>query len=187
MARRLILVRHALSAVDPDTDSTLWGLAPGAEAEAERLAYQLPDDIGDTIWTSSETKAVETARTIADAREVKLAIDDRFGEVTRPWSDGDYRLAATQYLSGRAWDGWERAGDVVRRFADGVSDLVGEPSVIVDHGLALTLFLASVSSIDPCAFWAKLTFPDAWSIDRDGGEPVHLYNTRDSNGPAPSQ
>ena len=184
MPSRLILIRHALSAVDPNVDSRQWGLAPGAREEAQRLATQLPDDIGDTIWTSSERKAIETARAIADVRGLRVEIDERFGEVERPWTDGadDYRNLALGYLAGDVPDGWEHPDDIARRFTDAVTALPrADSTVIVDHGLALSLYTASVAAIDVRAFWAALTFPDAWLLDLDAGDLSRVYRAADGH------
>lgn len=177
---RLILIRHALPAVDRDVDSTQWGLAPGALREAERLAGLLPDDVDKTIWTSSERKAVATAGAIAAVRGLRVAIDDRFGEVHRPWTDGDYRSEALRYLAGDVPDGWEAPDAVVRRFTDAVSALPrAQVIAIVDHGLALSLYAASVVTIDVRAFWIALSLPDAWLVDLETGERSRLYEPAD--------
>lgn len=165
MSSRIILIRHALSAVDPNVDSREWGLAPGAREEAERLARMLPDDIGDTIWTSSEKKAIQTASAIAGVHGLRLEVDERFGEVTRPWTGGDYRSLARRYLAGDVPNGWERPDDVIERFRAGVGE---GGSLIVDHGLAMSLFLGASTGIDVVSFWDALTLPDAWLLDARG-------------------
>jgi broad specificity phosphatase PhoE len=165
---RVVLVRHALPAVDPDVDPKLWRLADGAFAEAERMARSLPVDLGATVWSSSETKAIETAHAIAHVRNLDVAVDDRFAEVSRPWTEGDYRSLARRYLAGEAIAGWEPARAVRERFASAVTDVAGHGTVvIVDHGLALSLYASSVVELDLVSFWENLSFPDAWLIDDD--------------------
>lgn len=170
------MIRHALSAVDPNVDSREWGLAPGALEEAEDLARVLPPDIHDTVWTSSERKAVETAGAIARVRGLRIDIDDRFGEVRRPWTGGDYSAEARRYLSGDVPDGWEPPDDVVRRFSDAMNALPSEAVAVVDHGLALSMYVASIVSVDRPKFWAALTFPDAWLLDVPGGSVTRLLD-----------
>ena len=163
---RVVLVRHALPAVDPEVDSKLWRLADGAFAETERMARSLPDDLGATVWSSSETKAVETAHAIAHVREMDVAVDDRFAEVSRPWTEGDYRSLAKHYLAGESIEGWEPADVVRERFASAVTDAARDGTVVVvDHGLALSLYASSVVTLDLVPFWEALSFPDAWSIE----------------------
>jgi broad specificity phosphatase PhoE len=162
---RVVLVRHALSVADPDVDSRFWRLADGAFAEAERLARSLPDDVGGPVWASSETKAVETAHAIANVLNADVAVDDRFGEVSRPWTAGDYRSLAKRYLAGEPVDGWEPADAVRQRFASAVAETAtGRAVVIVDHGLAMSLYASAVVPLDVVAFWEALAFPDAWLI-----------------------
>ena len=48
--------------------------------------------------------------------------------------------------------------------------------IVVNHGLALSLYLASRTRIDLVPFWQALTFPDAWRLDLESGELSHLFH-----------
>ena len=181
---QIVLVRHALSVADPDVDSTRWGLADGAAGEAAQLARCLPDDTA-RIWTSAERKAVDTARAIADVLGAEVAIDERFGEVVRPWTADDYASLAQRYLAGEAIDGWESADAVRERFRAAVDDIIEDgPAVIVNHGLAMSLYVASMANVDVTAFWTSLTFPDAWMLERANGALERVFT---EGRPAPAQ
>lgn len=169
MARGLILVRHAMPLVTPGVASTLWPLSEHAREDCVLLAHALPDDIG-PIFTSSEVKARETAAVLALRKGVSVVEDAGFGEVDRPavW-DEDYRAAAAGYLAGQQRAGWEPRERVVARFGAAVDRALaggGEGDlVVVNHGLALSLWLASTVAIDLVGFWRALSFPDAWRLD----------------------
>lgn len=173
---RVVLVRHALPVADPDVDSRAWVLAGGARDDCVRLA----DALGvraPVVYASAETKAVDTAVAVAERLGAEVRTDERFGEVVRPWSDGDYRAIATRYLRDGN-DGWEPRDAVVARFSAAI-DAAGagtHGTIVVNHGLAMSLYVASVADIDVVAFWTGLTFPDAWLIDSGAGSVRRLFD-----------
>jgi broad specificity phosphatase PhoE len=173
-----VLVRHAMSAVDRSVDSRQWGITPDAIDECVLLASSLPATPAD-VRSSTERKAVDTAKVIANITSREVQIDERFGEVRRPFTwDDDYRSIAMSYLQSDR-DEWEPRTAVVARFTAGVEDALriegNGPLVVVNHGLALSLYLASVAEIDVVSFWSALTFPDAWSVDLDSGEKERVF------------
>ena len=152
--------------------STLWGLAEASREDCVMLAHALPAGISTIVFTSEERKARETADVLALRRGLQVATDAGFGEVDRPtvWDD-DYRAVAAKYLATGTGEGWEPRDAVVRRFdaAIGRAMAITEKGalVVVNHGLALSLWLESVSAIDLVPFWEALTLPDAWLFERD--------------------
>lgn len=182
----LILVRHAMSDAQPGVGSKLWGITESAGEDCVLLAHALPERLSPVIWSSSEKKAEQTAAIIAMRRGLRVEVDEGFGEVDRPTTwDGDYRAQAAAYLAGAAHPGWEPRERVMRRFADAVERATTSPGegdvVIVNHGMALSLYLELVARVDIVPFWQALTFPDAWRVDVETGELAHLY----SGAPAP--
>jgi broad specificity phosphatase PhoE len=178
-----------MSAVSRASPSRAWGLALGAEADAATVAADLPPESDAAVWTSDEPKALETARAIAARRGLAVRVDHRFAEVDRPevW-DTDYRALAASYLDGSRLDGWEPRIAVAQRFSEAAAEaLAGATAdvVVVNHGLALTLFLAAqgaciedeAAPFDAVAFWRALTFPDAWRLDM-AGRRVRRVHTR---------
>jgi broad specificity phosphatase PhoE len=189
MPPSIILVRHAMSAVDPRVDSRDWGITPAAREQCCELARCLP--LATAIWTSRERKALETAEILAGELGAPVRIDERFGEVLRPgvW-DRDYRGMASGYLAGARFDGWEEATAVRERFAAGIAAAAPAGGgtgdiVVVDHGLALTLFLAAKGPViersgnrmrfEPVPFWSALTFPDAWRFDPGSNAVTRIF------------
>jgi broad specificity phosphatase PhoE len=187
MSRALILVRHAMPEVTPGVSPKLWALGDSAGEDCVLLAHALPGDLAPTVWTSSERKAEQTAGIIAMRRGLQVEMDDAFGEVDRPaeWVE-DHRALAAAYLAGVEHPGWEPRAHVRRRFADAIDRaFAATPGdgdiVVVNHGMALSLYLELVARVDIVAFWQALTFPDAWRLEPATGELSRVY----SGAPAP--
>jgi broad specificity phosphatase PhoE len=127
---------------------------------------------------SDEPKAAETLREIAG--RLVVATDSGFREVQRPhvWSSaGDYRALARAYVDGAEHDGWEAHAAVVRRFGDAVARhaelaaAVGGTLIIGTHGLAATVWLASLLPVrpSPAQFWLGLRLLDVVEVDLVAG------------------
>ncbi|MBE0611588.1 MAG: histidine phosphatase family protein [Dehalococcoidia bacterium] len=181
----IILVRHAMPEVVPGVTSTLWELGEAALEDCVLLAHALPEALVPTVFTSHHPKVKQTAGVLALRRGLVVVEDERLREVEQGpgWID-DYRAAAASYLRdgsvGETAD-WELRERVVERFAAGVDAAIAANSrwagdvVIVNHGLAMSLWLASRSNIDLEPFWKALTFPDAWRLEMGTGELRHLW------------
>jgi 2,3-bisphosphoglycerate-dependent phosphoglycerate mutase len=172
---RLILVRHAMPELDPAVPAERWHLGPEGRAAARSLRALMPEP--GYYVASDEPKATETLQEVAGFGEV--ATDRGFGEVRRPhvWSDDyDYRTVARAYVEGVDHAGWEPRDQVVNRFGAAVARHAALASarnqtlVIGTHGLAPTVWLATVLPLDPspAQFWAALGFPDVIDVDLAG-------------------
>lgn len=175
VAAPLTYVRHAMAIPTADRHPTEWELDGAGFAEALALAGRL--EVAPTIGalvTSTEPKALGTARAIADRWQVPLSGDDRLREASRPWVGPGYRAVAHRYLRGEAIEGWEPHGQVEQRVSAAVQDAVaaaaGGPVVVVTHGLVLALHLRARlgGGFDAESFWSCLAFPDAWALDEAG-------------------
>ena len=179
-ARDIILVRHAMPELERGVASTLWGLAEASREDCVMLAHALPGGLSTTVFTSEERKARETADVLALSLGLQVATDAGFGEVDRPtvW-DEDYRAGAERYLATGAGEGWEPRDSVVRRFDAAIDRAMAATGmgslVVVNHGLALSLWLASVAEIDLVPFWRALTFPDGWLVDFENKAPERVW------------
>ena len=176
----VILVRHAMPNIERGVASKLWGLSDSSREDCVLLAHALPATAGRTVFSSDERKARETAEVIALRLGLQVRPDSRLAEVDRPqvW-DRDYREVAAGYLAGTPEPGWEAREAVVRRFRAAVTDALrradGADVIVVSHGLASSLWAASVCTIDLAAWWRGLTLPDAWRVDPFGRTIEHLW------------
>ncbi len=174
----VILVRHALPEISQGTSSKLWGLSESAREDCVLLAHALPATVT-AVWSSEERKAKETADVLGLRLGLPVQVDARFGEVDRPavW-DRDYREVAAGYLGGVDEPGWEARDAVLARFSAALDEARRASAgdiVVANHGMALSLWIASVAPIDLVAFWQALTFPDAWRVDVEAGTAERIW------------
>jgi broad specificity phosphatase PhoE len=168
----LLLVRHAMPAIEPAVPPHEWSLSD--EGRAAAAALRLPPD--PYLVASGEPKAWQTLEPAGP-----VIHDARFGEIRRegePW-EGPYRELRRSYVDGADHPGWERRADVARRFDEGVDDHLvraeGRPVVIGSHGMAITVWLTARTGLTaPGDFWAALRFPDVISVDLSIRR-VHLH------------
>ncbi|MEU4688607.1 hypothetical protein [Actinoplanes sp. NPDC023714] len=173
---RLILVRHAMPAVDPLVPASQWPLAWDSRVAARLLRLHVTHPAH--YVASTEPKAAQTMQEIAGAQRV--VTDPDLAEAHRPhhwFSDDEYRAAALAYLGGACPDGWEPHPAVIARFDAAVvrhaaaAAGLGRTLVLGSHGLAPVVWMASRYELspDPAGFWSALRFPDIVEIDLVGG------------------
>jgi broad specificity phosphatase PhoE len=172
---RLFLVRHGLSAPDPERPPDTWGLDPAGLADIDALAAsgRLP---GDALWFSSpETKALATAHRLTDR---SVTVVPELAEHRRGvhWF-GDpesFRAAVRRAFedpAARAVPEWEplaatrdRLLPAARRILDAHP---GTDVVLAGHGTAWTLLVSELTGAPPdLAAWAALRMPDLWVVER---------------------
>jgi broad specificity phosphatase PhoE len=165
---QVVLVRHAMPAMQPEVPAERWELGDEGRAAARELAHALPR--APYVVTSDEPKAQQTAQELVGARGGTLTVDPRVAETRRPheWT-ADFAELARQFVAGRRHPGWESQDAVVARFDAAVREAIegshGAPVIVVDHGQAMTLWLHSVKAVDDGPrFWSELAFPDAWMV-----------------------
>lgn len=181
----VILVRHAMPAIERGVASTLWRLGESALEDCVLLAHALPETLAPKVFASNQPKVIQTAGVIALRRGLEVVEDARLREVEQnhAWLE-DYRAAAMDYLrkgpNGES-AGWEPRDAVVERFGAGVAHALEANSgstgdvLVVNHGLAMSLWLASRVEISLVEWWRDLTLPDAWRVDLEGRTVEHLW------------
>lgn len=176
MSRHLLWIRHARPATDPATPARDWLLTPEGRDEATRLARTLSDLRPPvSVVTSDERKAVETAEAVCAALGLGRAeVSADLREVERPWTDGDYRAAAREYLRSGAAPGWESRHEVLDRVSAALVEhwRPEGTTIAVGHGLAVSVWAAdAVDGLDAVEFWQGLAFPDAWLFAEESATP----------------
>jgi broad specificity phosphatase PhoE len=161
----IIFVRHAAPAVDEQLPAAEWPLSDDGRAAARRLAFALSHFDIDSITTSTEVKAIQTGECLASVLGVELRSDRQLGEVDRPMLATGFEVAVARYFNGEDCDRWEPREAVRQRFAAALAEVPQKGNTaIVTHGTALTIYLATVATIDEIQFWRDLTRPDAWAL-----------------------
>ena len=178
--QRLLLVRHAAPLIDPPTPSSEWVLSPQGEEATRRFAQSLAAPPDSAIYSSAETKAVQTAAVLAEEWGLQVRVEDDLHEVEgRSWanSPAEYEEAVSRYLRGEAVDGWEERTSAQRRIATAVWKLMGPDKdlLVVSHGLVLVLCLAWLLEVEAGTLfpvWRTIRFPDLCIIDWETREVV---------------
>jgi broad specificity phosphatase PhoE len=168
VARRLLLIRHSVPAVDPTVPAADWRLNDEGRARAAAFADRLRALDLRFIASSREPKASETASILAEQLRLPWTVEDGLHEHERTrvpfFHDMNewYRRAA-EFLArpDELVFGDETANQARARFRGAVGRVLTEHPdgdiAVVAHGTVIALY---VEPADPFAFWRGLTMPD---------------------------
>ena len=151
---RVVLVRHSISAVDPETSPHTWGLTDEGHAKAAAL-----DLAGLRLLAGPEPKLAQTLAPHGD-----VEVDARYAEShSEGWLGAEeFRAAVEHYFAGEEpAPGWERAADVVERFT------LVDGAAICSGGRAISAVVAHHTGCDGFALWQTLSMPDVIVLDQD--------------------
>jgi broad specificity phosphatase PhoE len=183
----IVLVRHAAVEVDPAVLPSLWHLSDEGRAGARALARRRLWRPIERIFTSPELKALETAHIIAGPNGMTVTSVEDLREVERPanqWIDdrypGGYTGAVRDYLAApkRATHGWEPPAEAqhrIRACIDWLRRLEPEGFAVAGHGQTLSLYVASVTGLDPWEIWQTIALPDFAVIDPEAGALIRAF------------
>ena len=170
----LILVRHARPKIDPDTPPSSWELCPDGVTATEQLAERLARFSPVAAVTSSEVKALETARILAAALKVPLDVDPQLGEHKRQHAsfgteeDFQSRIAEVFAHPHQPAPGGESAEQACERLTQALASHKARPLLAVTHGTVLSLYVAKLLGLDAHDLWRNLHTPDAFVFDAQG-------------------
>lgn len=153
---QIFFVTHAEVAVDPAVPVTDWGLsATGRERLAHLVSRPWVADLT-AVVSSTERKAVETARSLATAASVPVSADAALGENDRSATGylppTEFEAVADQFFArpDESVRGWERAVDAQRRIVAAVDRVVASAQgdvAVVAHGGVGALLLCSLLGV----------------------------------------
>ena len=167
----LILVRHSEPEIRPDEPASTWRLSNRGRTKAKQLAEELRAFTPASIWCSNEPKAIETAQILAHALKAPLQVADGLEEHHRssvpyfPTQD-EFEQAIRQFFHNPQQHvlGEETAQQALRRFTAAINRIIAtdtaDTAIVVTHGTVMTLYMASVSGVEPMCFWRRLETPD---------------------------
>jgi broad specificity phosphatase PhoE len=173
----LILIRHGRPQIDPFMPAREWALSE----EGRRLCRPLADKLAlyepDVIVSSTEPKAVETARIVAEHLSRPFEVVEGLHEHDRsnvPFYAPqvfEQRVASFFQQSTELVFGRETAAQARERFSHamkGVLEKYADGNVaVVAHGTVITLFVAAHVEIEPFAFWKGLGIPSLVVMERE--------------------
>ncbi len=167
--RKLVLVRHSKPDIAPDRPASAWRLGEIGRRRSELLASKLRGFSPAVIWSSSEPKAVETAKVVASSMGVPVQTADGLEEHHRTGvsyfpTPKAFELAVGEFFTRQEQLvlGTETAQQALKRFATAVDEVIGskcQDNIVVTHGTVMALYVSSVSGIAPMDFWRRLGMP----------------------------
>ena len=168
--RTLILVKHAMPEKTADVPARDWSLSNAGREKSRTLAQELTAYTPQTIISSTEPKAMQTAEIVAEMLHIPYCTFPNLHEHDRSnvlANDGQEQFEAkVQALFDRPNDlvyGLETGNAALRRFSHAIDSALDqfpvETLVVVAHGTVISLYLASVCGLDPFPLWKSLQLP----------------------------
>ncbi len=179
---RLILVRHAAVAADPELAPEQWPLSDEGRTAARSLAQRPVWNGIERLYCSPELRAHETAQIIAGPNGITVTLVEDLRETRRParqWFD-DYPAAVAAYFAAPETPvhGWEPATIATNRIRGCIDRLVAaerHPFGIVGHGLTLALYLSTVTGSPAARLWPAMALPDLAIVDAAQERVLHIF------------
>ncbi|MBK26354.1 MAG: hypothetical protein CME70_20310 [Halobacteriovorax sp.] len=168
----LILVKHALPELNEEVAPKEWQLGEKGLKQAKKFAGFVQDnlDVDPIIYSSEESKAIDTAKVLAETLGLNHKTNPDLGEIDRAPSkilDEEGHISRNEAIFKKPAEavlGSESANDALKRFESGIKEIIKDPQederLIVTHGTVISLFLAKHNKeIDAFDVWQKLSCP----------------------------
>lgn len=165
----LILVKHAMPAIDPAVTASLWALSEQGRVDAVRLAEELLPHAPTRVLSSVESKAAETAQVVAErlglVPETRPGLHEHDRRNVGFLGDEAFQAAVADFFRrpSELVMGAETADEAGTRFEAAVDGLMLEPAagatVVVAHGTVISLYLARKVGLEPHGVWRRLGLP----------------------------
>ena len=126
------------------------------EKLAEKVASDSEFDNIDVVWASNYTRAIGTAKYFAERNNIKVNVDDRFGErihgVVLSWDERPKDFYERQFKDENyRFKNGECQKEVVKRMREALFDVIkanlNKRIVVVSHHTALTFLLKSLIDV----------------------------------------
>ena len=167
-ARIVVLIRHSVPEVDPSRPAPEWSLSDEGIIRCETIATRLQSFLPAVVFSSPETKAVETARHIGLHLGIGFTVRDGLREHRRPsvfLPQPEFQENILSFFAspGSVVYGSESSNDVARRIEAEIRyALAGHPDgniLMVTHGTAMTSFISRHTDSDAYSLWKSLDLP----------------------------
>ena len=183
----LILIRHALPNIDPETPSEDWSLSAAGREAAARLAVPIANYRPKLVLSGPEAKVIGTAEIIAEQLGIGTQLVPALAEHRRrsaPYvSTAEFESAVCRLFDNpsEVVFGEESADVAYQRFATAIDRELaarGEDTVfVVSGGTVISLFVSRRARISPLPLWRRLGMPTVLALDRTSWEIVAVHQT----------
>lgn len=165
----MILVRHSNPEADPEVPPAEWSLSAAGRTRARALADRLRPLSPDSIHSSPERKARETADILAAALQLRVTIVADLREHDRagvpffhtPGVFEEYVRRLFESPQERVF-GNESAAASLTRFRHAIGEVSGSGArrpLVVTHGTVMSLYIAAELGVDAALIWKQLATP----------------------------
>jgi broad specificity phosphatase PhoE len=181
-----MFIRHSKTAVDPAVPIVLWGLADiGIDRTHELATTNAVKEI-DVLYSSFQTKAIETMVYLAKPNHIPMRTHKDLTEITsftNKFYTGDtYMRQIEQYYNGeidRIADG-ETIQEALSRFVAALEEIVAKEAGskmigIVTHGYILSFFTGQYSDLQPFDLHHSIQQPDIAEFDWESKTFTRLW------------
>lgn len=174
---KITLIRHSKTKLEPEKPITLWGLSEeGIELAKGLSEKQVIKDV-DALYSSLQTKAIETALYLAKPNSIPLKTNEDLTEITSftlKFFGGDqYMQNVHDFFSGkveRIAEG-ETYKEALVRFNQAIQEIVEKEKVdnigIVSHGNILSFFTEQNCEKKAIELHDIIKMPDVAVLDWD--------------------
>ncbi|WP_053220057.1 histidine phosphatase family protein [Virgibacillus senegalensis] len=174
---KVVLVKHAKPIITPAVPSPHWELSSEGIKQAENLSRKLDKYSIDTIFSSEEPKAIQTAKTVSKQLNCPIAIKKNLHEHERLKNQKIYPEKEWKRLIDAFFTrpdelifGEETAVQARERFDRAMKSLLADRTaqqdkVIVTHGTVISLFVEKYNSVKGFELWNKLGLPSYVELD----------------------
>ncbi|TYR73343.1 histidine phosphatase family protein [Rossellomorea vietnamensis] len=175
----IYMIRHAHSVFNLEEEETR-GLSVQGMADAVRVKDILKSEKIDAVYSSSYTRAIQTVQGLADERDLKIQVDERFRE--RDLAAKDYIIENPQDAMRKVFEnpdlclpGGETNNEVRARgtaaFQEVLEKCEGRSAAIGIHGHVMTIIMGALNSdYGTIDFWQSTTKPDIYKLELEGQE-----------------
>jgi broad specificity phosphatase PhoE len=182
-------ITHPQVEIDLSISVTRWRLSAVGRSRAARMLEQpwIPGIA--RVISSSETKALETARLLGAHLGIEVEVRATSGEndrsATGALPPAEFARLADQFFAEpqRQVRGWERAVDAQRRIASALADLLASPAAsdiaVVGHGGVGTLWYCHLAGLAIDRRHDQPAQGHYFSVDLATGRPFHAWRAID--------
>lgn len=169
--RKLVLIKHAMPILQSEVASSEWQLSDEGRQKATELASYLKEYKTNTIYSSTEPKAIETATIASNELGSEVVIKEDLHEHLRRTKRKIYPVEEFHNLIRNFFHykdmlifGEETANMAKKRFTTAITNLLKEVPeqedvIVVTHGTVMTLFVSEYNEIDEFDLWSSFGLP----------------------------
>ncbi|MCP3738966.1 histidine phosphatase family protein [Rossellomorea sp. BNER] len=168
---KLILIKHSMPVLDSEQPSNKWTLSEVGKKESRELAAYLKAYNFQTVFSSDEPKAIETAEIIANQLGKETVITMNTYEHERRNNRKIFPRTEFEAIMRKFFEqpnelifGEETADNARKRFTAAIEKIINSNEnekdiILVTHGTVISLFVDQFQSIDVFKLWNELECP----------------------------